>query len=278
MGGARTGSLLSIGDFSRYAGLSVRMLRHYDERGLLTPAEVDPFTGYRRYAPAQLRTAGRICALRDAGCGVAQIAELLPLFDDPATLRARLEQHIRSLDEAARQLAAQKALAASLAAGLDERGAPVAVGERVFPALRVLRLRKTVADYPAEGELWADLRGLLAVPSGLDPAGFGAAIGATYFDEEYRDADVEMAIWREYRGAFAPRDGFEVIELPEQKVAWATHRGGFETISQTTEAIGEWIAEHARARSGPMFNLYVLGPGREPNPENWVTEVNFPIR
>ncbi len=35
-----SGSLLGIGDFSRYAGLSVRMLRHYDERGLLAPAGV----------------------------------------------------------------------------------------------------------------------------------------------------------------------------------------------------------------------------------------------
>jgi len=274
---AQRAGLLGIGDFSRYAGLSVRMLRHYDERGLLTPAEVDPSSGYRRYAPAQLRVAGRIRSLRDAGCGIAQIAELLPLYDEPEELRSRLAAHLATLDEEARRLAGQRSLTASLAAAIDERAAPVSVGERVFPALRVLLLRRTVADYPAEGELWADLRTLLAGPGGVDPDEFGGSIGATYFDEEFRDEDVEMAIWREYAGAFAPRSGFEIAALPAQRVAWATHRGGFDTIGLTTEAIGAWVADQGMSRTGPMFNLYVVGPGREPNPDAWITEVNVPI-
>lgn len=269
--------MLGIGDFSRYAGLSIRMLRHYDERGLLTPAEVDPSTGYRRYAPAQLWRAGRIRSLRDAGCGIAQIAELLPLFDEPDELKVRLGAHLDALDAEARRLDAQRSLTASLAAAIEERAEPVAVGARDFPALRVLLLRRTVADYPAEGELWADLRHLLDQPSGVDESRFGGAIGATYFDEEFRDEDVEMAIWREYAGDFAPRSGFEIASLPAQRVAWATHRGGFDTIGRTTEAIGAWVANRGLTRVGPMFNVYVVGPGREPNPDAWITEVNVPV-
>jgi DNA-binding transcriptional MerR regulator len=268
--------LLGIGDFSRYAGLSVRMLRHYDERGLLVPAEVDPFTGYRRYCPEQLRVAGRIRSLRDAGCGIPLIAELLPLYEQSTeSLRDRLDAHIAGLDEAASQLAMQRQFAVSLAANVD--GAESGVAEREFPSARVLQLRRTVACYPAEGELWADLRTLLASQPGVDAARFGELIGATYFDGEYRDEDVEMAIWRDYDGPFTPRDGFEVVDLPAQRVAWATHRGGFETIGQATEALGAWITEHGRKRIGPLFNIYVIGPGRESDPSKWVTEVNVPI-
>ncbi|MDL9978472.1 MerR family transcriptional regulator [Microbacterium sp. ASV49] len=276
MSGERAG-MLSIGDFSRYAGLSIRMLRHYDERGLLTPAEVDPSTGYRWYEPAQLWRAGRIRSLRDAGCGIAQIAELLPLFDEPDELKSRLEAHLEALDVEARRLDAQRSLTASLTSAIDERAAPVAVRRREFPGLRVLLLRRTVADYPAEGELWADLRRLLGQPSEVDQSRFGDAIGATYFDEEFRDEDVEMAIWREYAGDLAPRSGFEIASLPVQSVAWATHRGGFDTIGRTTEAIGAWVASRGLTRVGPMFNVYVVGPGREPNPDAWITEVNVPV-
>jgi len=269
--------LLSIGDFSRYAGLSIRMLRHYDERGLLEPAEVDPVTGYRRYAPSQLSRAGRIRSLRDAGCGIAEISELLPLFEDPAALSVRIERHLQRLDEEALRLRRQRALAESLVAAAGSRGAPIAVQERDFPSLRVLLTRRTVADYPAEGELWADLRRILARPGGVDSAELGETIGATYFDEEFRDEDVEMAIWREFTGE-APKDtGFEVALLPAQRVAWATHRGGFDTIAVTTEAIGAWVADRGLARTGPMFNVYVVGPGAEPNPDAWITEVNVPL-
>lgn len=59
--------MLKIGEFSKLSRVSVRMLRHYDEVGLLAPSEVDPMTGYRYYSERQLITAGRIAALRALG-------------------------------------------------------------------------------------------------------------------------------------------------------------------------------------------------------------------
>ena len=49
--------MFKIGEFSKLSRISIRMLRHYDEIGLLVPEETDPWTGYRRYAAAQLMTA-----------------------------------------------------------------------------------------------------------------------------------------------------------------------------------------------------------------------------
>ncbi|HEY9354348.1 MAG TPA: MerR family DNA-binding transcriptional regulator, partial [Nocardioides sp.] len=43
--------LLTIGAFARAVGLTASALRHYDECGLLVPAEVDSGTGYRYYTP-----------------------------------------------------------------------------------------------------------------------------------------------------------------------------------------------------------------------------------
>lgn len=59
--------MLKIGEFSKLSRVSVRMLRHYDELGLLAPSEVDPMTGYRYYSERQLIAAGRIAALRALG-------------------------------------------------------------------------------------------------------------------------------------------------------------------------------------------------------------------
>ena len=69
--------MLKIGEFSKLSRISIRMLRHYDEIGLLAPETTDPFTGYRYYSEAQLITAGRINALKDMGfklCGAAVAA------------------------------------------------------------------------------------------------------------------------------------------------------------------------------------------------------------
>src|SRR3979409_1774042 len=50
--------LMSIGRFARLTGLTGKALRHYDEVGLLRPAEVDAETGYRSYGAEQVRRRG----------------------------------------------------------------------------------------------------------------------------------------------------------------------------------------------------------------------------
>jgi DNA-binding transcriptional MerR regulator len=69
--------MFKIGDFSRLGQVSVRMLRHYDDLGLLKPAQVDRFTDYRYYTIEQLPRLNRILALKDLGVPLEKIAELL---------------------------------------------------------------------------------------------------------------------------------------------------------------------------------------------------------
>ena len=80
--------MLKIGEFSKLSRVSVRMLRHYDEIGLLKPAETDRFTDYRYYREDQLPTAGRIAALKDMGFSLADIVRILEVYDD----REKMEQ------------------------------------------------------------------------------------------------------------------------------------------------------------------------------------------
>lgn len=69
--------LLSIGDFARATGLTHKALRLYDDLGLLPPAEVDPFSGYRRYSPAQVERARLVAALRLVGMPLVRIRSVL---------------------------------------------------------------------------------------------------------------------------------------------------------------------------------------------------------
>jgi PPM family protein phosphatase len=86
--------LMPIGEFSHRSGLSPKRLRSYAAGGLLLPAAVDSASGYRYYAPAQLRDASLIDALREAGVPLADIAALLadPSSDRLDALRERVER------------------------------------------------------------------------------------------------------------------------------------------------------------------------------------------
>ena len=81
--------LLRIGTFSTLSRISVRMLRHYQEHGVIVPTWVDPLSGHRFYRPEQLATAQLAVQLRDAGFPVATIAQLLG-STDPSRIDAAL--------------------------------------------------------------------------------------------------------------------------------------------------------------------------------------------
>ena len=84
--------LLPIGRFARLSGLSIGALRHYDELDLLRPADVDGFTGYRRYRRSQLDTARAIARLRDLEVPLDEI-RLVLAADDPGDQRRRVAEH-----------------------------------------------------------------------------------------------------------------------------------------------------------------------------------------
>ena len=91
-----TDQLIPIGRFARLTGLSIGALRHYDELDLLRPADVDRFTGYRRYRPEQLEVARAIGRLRDLEVPIEEIRDVLAA-DDPADRRRRIGAHERRL-------------------------------------------------------------------------------------------------------------------------------------------------------------------------------------
>ncbi len=90
-------AFLSIGEFARLSGLSVGALRHYDELAIITPAQVDRSTSYRRYRREQLDDARLVSTLRELEVPLEEIRELL-VTDDPAERRAVLTRHRNRLD------------------------------------------------------------------------------------------------------------------------------------------------------------------------------------
>lgn len=104
--GVRTecgGVMLSIGDFARLGGVSVRMLRHYDDLGLLQPAEVDRWTGRRRYQTGQLAELNRLVALKELGFTLRQVGELLHEGVEAAQLRGMLQLRRAELEQQAQE-------------------------------------------------------------------------------------------------------------------------------------------------------------------------------
>jgi len=109
-------AVLTIGEFARASRLSPKALRLYDELGLLTPARVDPVSGYRLYEPGQLEQARLVAWLRRLGMPLARIRVVCELR--PASAAAEVAAFWA---QAEADLASRRDLAAFLASYLSAR-------------------------------------------------------------------------------------------------------------------------------------------------------------
>jgi DNA-binding transcriptional MerR regulator len=264
--------LLQIGVFSRLARISVRMLRHYADHGLLAPEWVDPDSGYRHYAVGQLGTAEHIASLRDAGIGVADMAALLPLFDDPATLSAALSAHRHQLLQQQDQVQQRLAVLDRLVNQLEEPPMTIEVHTTTLPAMSIAAVRDVIATYADEAQLWERLTPQLLA----NQVGLAGISGATFHDGEYHDTDVDVEVWLQIPQAFSAAPPVTCREVPEQEIVTARLHGSYEGIAQVSAALGAYVAGHSLS-VGRMFNIYRVSPAQDPNPAHWVTDVCLPI-
>ncbi|MFT4267148.1 MAG: MerR family transcriptional regulator [Xenophilus sp.] len=115
---------MRIGELARRTGVSERMLRYYEQEGLLQPARTD--AGYRDYADAEVQVAQRIRMLSAAGLKIETIRILLPCildnqprFEPCQEVRAALRHEVEKLDEKLRDLGESRQIVASFLNGVE---------------------------------------------------------------------------------------------------------------------------------------------------------------
>ena len=270
--------MLKIGEFSKLSRISIRMLRHYDEIGLLTPETTDPFTSYRYYGEGQLVTAGRIAALREMGFSLAETAQMLDNWGDrqavercllarrseAETVLTAAQRRVRLLDTAIERLRK------------DEASMKYDVTVKTVPERYVASLRQIIPSYDREGDLW---RLLCAETAHLHiQDGDPALCTVVFYDGEYKETDVDVEIQKSVKGAYPDTKHVRFKTLPAVTVASATFQGSYDQITEANAAVAAWAEANGYAFDGLAFNIYHVSPHETQDPAQFVTEVCYPVR
>jgi DNA-binding transcriptional MerR regulator/predicted transcriptional regulator YdeE len=270
--------MLSIGDFARLGHVSPRMLRHYDELGLLRPAQVDPTTGYRSYRVAQLARLHRLVALRDLGLSLDQIGGLLdedpPLEELRGMLRIRRAQIEQGLaDDQARLRRVEAHLRAI------EGTTRMANYDTVLKTTTPLRIAEAVGVAPGFGhENLFPLFGRLLpeVYAHIDAGGAKPGMSVGWYEQP--DDEGSVVLHAGFDIGDQPVETSErvhVVDLPVVEVASVVHQGSMETVEDTYVALVTWIEDSGYRLAGRSRELYL--EWHDPGDARNVTEIQMPI-
>jgi DNA-binding transcriptional MerR regulator len=273
--------MFRIGDFSRIARVSGRLLRYYDSIGLLSPRRIDPATSYRYYTADQLGQLNRILALKDLGLSLDQVARLMRDDITPAEIRGMLLLKKAELEQTLSEEAARLRHIESRLLQIDEQGGlkDYDVILKSVAAQPYLSMRRTFAGM---GDVVAALRNIVrAVPSRVSDnlRGDLTVIAYSDFDDENLDLEIGFVLKGEpARAIKVPAIDLTLNELPGADRLATLVRGGPADQSHIAfGALGLWMEANQYRIDGPSREVFLELPFQRADQENSVMEIQFPV-
>jgi DNA-binding transcriptional MerR regulator len=273
----QTQTLVTIGEFSRMTHLSIKALRHYHDMGVLEPAAIDRYTGYRTYEASKVPSAQVIRRLRDLGMPLDSIRTVLAA-PDLETRNREIAVHLTRME---RQLAQTQAAVSGLRALLEGPVVRPAVELRSIPPVTALTIREVVdaADLVAWGtDVFAVLSDALAAAGGAAAGPFAALYPGDFFELERSEVTVFLPVRDAPRAAERlPAGRVSLLEIPAVEAAVALHAGSFDDIDRTYGALGTAVAERAIGVDGPIREYYLVSSVDTDDESLHRTEVCWPV-
>lgn len=274
--------MFKIGDFSRIARVSCRLLRYYDELGLLKPAQLERDSGYRYYSASQLPRLNRILVLKELGLSLEDIARVLDSNLSAAELRGMLMVRRNDAQRALAEEMERLRHIESRIAQIDAEGA-LSVDDVIMrsePAQQLLSTRRVVPSFAAARELIRELGESVRALKSKGLLGRLTAIAhAQEFEVDRIDVEVGFVLQADLQSEvrLASGEPLSVRELPAvERMATCVRIGLPERAHLITGKIGVFLEANGYGLAGPSREVF-LQPPRLDRMEESVVEMQFPV-
>jgi DNA-binding transcriptional MerR regulator len=265
---------LPIGDFSRATHMSIKTLRHYHHVGLLEPADVDQFTGHRRYTTDQIPVAQVIRRFRELDMPIEDIRRVLTA-PDVSTRNELISAHLSRLEEG---LARTQNAVASLRDLLDHPQDPAradishrSVAETPAAAITA------VIDIDDAGPWYQGALGELHATIGAQKLPASGAPGGIYSMDLFTSERGQATVFIPCTGQIRPVGRVEAVRVPPAELAIIVHHGPGDRLDLAYGALATHVTQHALAVDGPIREYYLCGRYETPDESAWRTEIGWPI-
>lgn len=252
--------MFRIGEFSKIAQVSGRLLRYYDEIGLLSPEFTDPQTGYRFYSARQLPRLNRILVLKELGLSLEQIARLLTQNTPAEEIRGMLTLRKAQIEQTVQEEMERLRVVETRLQQIETQGQiqEPDVILKTIPAQQFLAVREVLPGMDAVQRLVQRIKTVLPAALGQhNLAHMAVVMHFPIYDPEALDLEIGFLITGKVPKAFNLSEERMLLlrELPAvETMATLVHEGRVSELHRSYGALGSWVERN---------NWQLVGTGRE---------------
>jgi DNA-binding transcriptional MerR regulator len=272
----KTKMKFKIGEFSKLCQVTVKTLRHYEAIGLLVPAEIDEWTGYRYYDTSQLRRMSSILYMKRLSFSLEEIADILEDELEMPT-EEMIRTKITQASEEVRRLLWRKSELEKFEVMLHKReNVMEKVFEKSLPSGVFATHRSKVSSYQELFNLMPNVIGAEMQRLGCECPEPQYCFTIEHQPECGKDIDIEY--YEAVKDKGADSDLIKFKTLSEVPVALCiNHRGSYEKMPETFANLYTYAEAKGYTPTGLARFSYIDGIWNKDSEEEWLTEIQLPV-
>lgn len=278
---------LKIKEFSQLCQVTVKTLRHYEKIGLLMPAEVDEWTGYRYYSISQMQTLNSIRVLKEIGFSLEEILDLklgqtnqAHLIKDEGFYNPSIELLQQKIDICQQELMRLQKRQEKLMSMMNSQNKLTDMEKfsiQSLPEIIVASHREIIPDYAALGALCYEKIGpeMQRLGCKCPPPGYCFTIE---HNKEYKPTDIDIEYCEQVEEMGKDSDIIKFKRLPAiPKALCMKHVGPYERFYESYTEAFRYLEEQGMKICGQPRTSYIDGAWNQEDPEKWVSIIQIPI-
>ena len=267
---------LKIGEFSQLMQVTVKTLRHYEQKGLLIPDEVDEWTGYRYYSIEQMQTLQTIRDLQRLGFSLDEIKVLCDSHSCTPTI-SQLTGKIEETEAQLRKLIARRNQLIDWRNARKQMKTMEKFSIQSLPEIIVASHREVLPNYAAIGPMCVNKIGpeMQRLGCKCPPPGYCFTVE---HDKEYKPTDVDIEYCEQVEEMGEDSAIIQFKRLPAvPRALCMKHVGPYERFYESFIEAFRYIEEHGYKPIGQHRTCYIDGAWNQEDPEKWLSLIQIPI-
>ena len=267
---------LKIGEFSQLMQVTVKTLRHYEQKGLLIPDEVDEWTGYRYYSIEQMQKLQIIRDLQRLGFSLDEIKDLCESYSCTPTI-SQLTEKIEETEAQLRKLLARRNQLLDWRNARKQMKTMVKFSIQSLPEIIVASHREVLPNYAAIGPMCINKIGpeMQRLGCKCPPPGYCFTVE---HDREYKPTDVDIEYCEQVEEMGHDSAIIQFKHLPAvPRALCMKHVGPYERFYESFIEAFRYIDEHGYKPIGQHRTCYIDGAWNQEDPEKWLSVIQIPI-